>query len=70
MEENGVEAAKRFNNTVNPVTKGLWMKVLATGTRGLLTKNILTEYTSEGISPSIVKAAIENLENSNLQIES
>jgi len=56
------ERIKEFTGDVNRAAKSLWMKAMKAGANGLLIEDLLEESTLEGYSPSIVKAAINDLE--------
>ena len=60
-----LEEVKEFTREVNRVARNLWMKAMKAGGRGLLVKELLDGSVLEGHSPSILKAAINHLEESN-----
>ncbi len=59
-----VDKVKKFTGDVNRVAKSLWMKAMKAGASGLLIEDLLEESILEGYSPSIVQAAIRQLETS------
>ena len=59
-----VEKAKEFAKETSRAAKTLWMKAMKAGVSGLLIEDLLEEMGTEGYSPSIVKAAIDQLEKS------
>jgi hypothetical protein len=60
-----VEEAKRFTRHVNQAAKSLWLKTMKAGAKGLLKERLLQELELEDYPPSIVKAALDKLEEAN-----
>ncbi len=58
----GIGDFKEFIKEVNRATKILWTKIMKAGVRGLLIEDIMEELVFEGYSPSIIEAAIDDLE--------
>jgi ERCC4-related helicase len=56
------EEVKEFTKEVNRAANSLWMKAMKAGARGLLIEDLVEDLVLEGYSPSIVKAATNNLE--------
>lgn len=55
------EKVKRFLREVDKASRYIWTKVMKAGGRGLLVEDLIEEAFGEGITPAIVKAAIEKL---------
>ena len=57
------QKVKQFLREVDRASRYIWTKAMKAGSTGLLVEDLMDETFEEGITPAIVKAAIEKLED-------
>jgi len=57
------EKVKQFLRNVDKASRYIWMKAMKAGSQGLLIEDLADQIAEEGVTPAILKAAVEKLQD-------
>ena len=57
------EKVKQFLRDVDKASRYVWMKVIKVGSQGLLIEDLADQLAEEGVTPAVLKAAVEKLQD-------